>query len=164
MIIDFVQTMYAYNTWATERIFETAARLSPAEFTAPVNPNGDSIRTTLVHLVSAQNNWLCRMQDGSTPPSLDPQAFPASAMLYQQWLAIDYMTQTFLASLDEAALAAIRAYINSQGELNRYPIWQMLYHQANHAMQHRSEIALLLTQLGHSPGWLDVLYYLDQRQ
>jgi uncharacterized damage-inducible protein DinB len=104
------------------------------------------------------------MQDGSTPPSLDPHAFPTSATLYQHWLVIDQAAQAFLAGLDEAALAMIRAYINSQGEPNRYPIWQMLYHQANHAMQHRSEIALLLTQLGHSPGWLDVLYYLDQRQ
>jgi uncharacterized damage-inducible protein DinB len=37
----------------------------------------------------------------------------------------------------------------------------MLIHQVNHATQHRSEAALLLTQMGHSPGDLDLLVYMD---
>jgi uncharacterized damage-inducible protein DinB len=31
----------------------------------------------------------------------------------------------------------------------------------NHATQHRSEAAMLLTKLGHSPGWLGLLYFVD---
>src|SRR5216117_3285151 len=38
--------------------------------------------------------------------------------------------------------------------------WQMI-HQVNHAIQHRSEAAVMLTKLGHSPGWLDLLYFVD---
>ncbi|MER3418993.1 MAG: hypothetical protein C4290_00025, partial [Chloroflexota bacterium] len=41
-------------------------------------------------------------------------------------------------------------------------LWQLLLHQANHATQHRSEVAYLLTQMGHSPGDLDLLAYLLQ--
>ena len=36
-----------------------------------------------------------------------------------------------------------------------------MVHQVNHATQHRSETALLLTQAGHSPGDLDFLRYFD---
>ena len=127
-----------------------------------MDTNGNSIRDILVHLLSAQNVWLWRMQNGSTPSPLEPLEFSTVAMVYQRWTAIDQATQAFLDSLDETTLATTRSYINFQGEANAYPIWQMLYHQANHAMQHRSEIAWLLTQLGRSPGLLDLLYYVDQ--
>jgi uncharacterized damage-inducible protein DinB len=51
MIIDFVRTMYTYNTWANSRIFEMVAQLSPGEFTTPMDTNGNSIRNILVHLL-----------------------------------------------------------------------------------------------------------------
>ncbi|HLL50859.1 MAG TPA: DinB family protein, partial [Thermomicrobiales bacterium] len=55
------------------------------------------------------------------------------------------------------------AYVNFQGETWTYPLWQQLLHQVNHATQHRSEAALLLTRLGQSPGMLDFLYFFDQQ-
>lgn len=58
-------------------------------------------------------------------------------------------------------LARVVAYLNIEGERWAYPLWQQMLHQVNHATQHRSEAAMLLTPFGQSPGWLDVLYYLD---
>jgi uncharacterized damage-inducible protein DinB len=52
-------------------------------------------------------------------------------------------------------------YTNAKGETWAYPLWQMLIHQVNHATQHRSEAAMLLTQMGCSPGDLDLLIYVD---
>jgi uncharacterized damage-inducible protein DinB len=40
-------------------------------------------------------------------------------------------------------------------------MWQILFHQTNHAMQHRSEVALLMTDMGHSTGEMDFGYYID---
>lgn len=36
-------------------------------------------------------------------------------------------------------------------------LWEVMLHVANHATQHRSEVALMLTTFRHSPGDLDIL-------
>ena len=40
-------------------------------------------------------------------------------------------------------------------------LWQALAHVVNHGTQHRSEVAVLLTAAGHSPGDLDMVDYID---
>ena len=42
-----------------------------------------------------------------------------------------------------------------------YLLWQQMLHQVNHGTQHRSEVAVILTEYGHSPGWMDFIVYLD---
>ena len=54
------------------------------------------------------------------------------------------------------------SYVNSLDETWEYQIWQMLLHQANHATQHRSELAMLLSAYGYSPGWLDFMIFIDR--
>lgn len=162
MMVDYVRTLYAYNTWANERVLDAAARLNPAQLVADGGASFGSVRDTLVHLVSAQRVWLDRCRHLPTPQALQPGDFPDVAALRSAWERIDEEMRTFVASVDEAALSSMVRYINSAGVPNAYMLWQVLIHQANHAMQHRSEVAMLLTSYGFSPGLLDFLYYLDQ--
>jgi uncharacterized damage-inducible protein DinB len=46
-----------------------------------------------------------------------------------------------------------------RGQKQSIILWHALVHVANHGTQHRSEIALMLTELGHSPGDLDMVWY-----
>jgi len=161
VILDVVRTMYRYNTWANARILDAATRLTPAQLIAPGGASFDSVRDTLAHTLNAQWLYLERWQGRS------PRAWPAAAAsvdlasIRARWDVIERDTQTFLAALTEARAAAVVEYTNMQGERWAYPLWQQLLHQVNHATQHRSEAAMLLTNLGHSPGWLDLLYFID---
>ena len=163
MLDAVIRNLYDYNAWANARILDTTAHLTPPQLVAPGGASFDSVRDTLVHTMNAQWLYLERWQGRS------PRAWPETttdtdlAAIRARWHVIERDTQAFVAGLDDARLATVVEYTNMQGERWAYPLWQQMIHQVNHATQHRSEAAVLLTQLGHSPGWLDLLYFVDLR-
>jgi len=161
---DFVRTLYRYSAWANARVLETAARLSPEQLSAPGGASYDSVRETLVHTMSAQWIWLFRWQGTSPGTMLDTRQFPDLAAIRARWDQIENDTRRFVTALTDADLARVVDYRNTRGERWAYPLWQQVVHQVNHATQHRSEIALVLTQFGHSPGDLDFLVFIDQHE
>jgi uncharacterized damage-inducible protein DinB len=159
-MLEGIRDLYAYGAWANARILETADKLTPEQFAADAD-GCRSIRDTLVHTASVQWLWLERWH-GTSPRELwDPADFPDIAALRARWEEVEEATSAYIAPLREPDLARVVSYMNFQGETWSYPLWQQLLHQVNHATQHRSEAALLLTRLGFSPGWLDLLVYLD---
>jgi uncharacterized damage-inducible protein DinB len=164
MTADLVRTLYRYSEWATARIFQAAARLSARELAAPSGASFSSIRETLVHIMAAQLIWLSRWQGTSPTSLLEAREFPDLASIRARWDSIDAETRRFVATLTDADLARVVEYRNTRGERWAYPLWQQVVHQVNHATYHRGEIAAALTQLGHSPGDLDLLIYIDETE
>jgi uncharacterized damage-inducible protein DinB len=161
MIIDVIRSLYRYSAWANARILEAAAGLDHDQFLAGVGASGESIRDTLVHTFGAQWLYLERWQ-GRSPRSMPaPSAFPDVAAVQTRWDEIERATMLFVAGLTDARIAAVVEYTNFQDERWAYPLWQQMLHQVNHATQHRSEAAVMLTQAGHSPGGLDYLHFVD---
>jgi uncharacterized damage-inducible protein DinB len=160
-LLDVLHLMYEYNTWANERIMAKAAELTPEQYVAPGSASFSSIRDTLVHTLWAQALWLSRWQGGPNFPWYDPADYPDLETLRTRWRACDRETHAFLDRLDEAAVNRVVEYRNSRDEPMAYPLWQIMLHQVNHSTQHRSEVAVLLTEYGHSPGWMDMSLYLD---
>jgi len=158
-----IRTLYAYNTWANNRILDTAVRLSPDQLLAHVGVSFPSVLATLAHTIGAQALYLARCRDDMPIISLDVGQFSDLATLHAAWARVDDETHRFVWTLDEADLGQVIMYVNEGGTW-RYPMWQILTHQVNHATQHRSEAAVMLTQFGHSPGWLDFLIYIDGQQ
>ncbi len=158
-----IHTLFAYNQWANARILTMAELLSAEQFAAPMISDLPSIRDLLVHILSAQRTWLMRCRELESPGALNGSDFPDLKTLRQAWDNTEADTQAFVATLNDSLLARTIHYVNSQGEPNSYPLWQILVHQVNHAAQHRSEVALMLTQLGYSPGLLDFLVFIDSQ-
>jgi len=161
-MLEAIRDLYAYSAWANARILEMAEQLTPEQYTT-ANEGTGSIRDTLVHTASAHWLWLERWRESSPRGLWDPADFPDVATLRSRWEEVEDATSAYIATLREPDLARVISYVNFQGETWAYPLRQQLLHQVNHATQHRSEAALLLTRLGYSPGWLDLLFYVDQR-
>ena len=162
MLTVVVKNLYEYNAWANARVAECAARLSPEQLVAPGGASFDSVRDTLLHTMNAQ--WLYLERWHGRSPRAWPPAPGDFSELRTRWATLERDTQQFVAGLDEGRLAEIVEYTNMQGEPWAYPLWQQMVHQVNHATQHRSEVAVLLTGFGHSPGLLDLLYFVDLRR
>lgn len=161
MSVAYFQTLYNYNVWANQQILDTAAQLTPDQLHAGGQASFESIHATLVHTLSAEWVWLSRWQ-GASPRSLfAPADFADLAAIRTRWAEIEQDTQAFLQQLDDDALNRVVHYANTKGQPFAYPLWQLLLHQVNHATQHRSEVAMALTEFGHSPDGLDFIRYLD---
>jgi uncharacterized damage-inducible protein DinB len=161
VIVDYFRTLYGYNAWANERILESAAHLTGEQFLAGAGASFDSVRDTLVHTLSSQRMWLSRWQGASPRAALNPADFPDLATIRARWQQVEQDTRAFVAALDDAALNRVIQYVTTDGAPKARPLWQMMVHQVNHATQHRSEVAMILTQFGHSPGGLDFIRYVD---
>ena len=161
MITEIIGSLYRYNEWANRRILDTSALLTGEQFLAGGGASFDSIRDTLVHTMGAQWLYLERWHGRSPRTLFDAGEFPDVDAIRTRWERIDSDTRVFVAALSDTDLGRVVEYTNTKGERWAYPLWQQMIHQVNHATQHRSEAAMMLTKLGHSPGWLDLLYFVD---
>ncbi len=160
-----IRTLYDYNAWANARILAAALSPPPDQLDASGDGAYGSVRETLVHTMSAQRGWLARWQSTlpTVPPTgrLDPAQFPDVAAIRGRWDEIEGTTRAYVANVSSADLDRVVTYVTSSGKTCSYPLWQQLLHQVNHGTQHRSEVAVLLTRYGRSPGELDLLVFID---
>ena len=88
--------------------------------------------------------------------------FPGLPSIRIRWEAIEKEIEQFIDQLNPQILSENIAYVNLRGVRWVYPLWQQMLHQVNHATQHRSEVAAILTHFGYSPGDLDYLVFQDE--
>ena len=165
MFVEALRRLYAYNGWATGRILDAAELLTPDQLHAPGQAGHGSIRDTLVHLLDAHRGWLS-WWDGSLSAEesynlrADPADFPDVPALRRFLAEIERKTQAFVSALEADDPGRVYGWDLPDGRRWEMPLWGMMLHVANHGTQHRAEVAAMLTAFGHSPGDLDLVYYL----
>ena len=152
-----IATLYEYGGWANNRLLAKAASLSGAQLGQKLTKGADPILTTFGHLVGADLRWFARWR-GQTPPPLSATDFPTLEVVRRQWDELGAVRRPYIASLDEAKLREPIVWVRGRGSVE-IPRWQAMLHCANHGTQHRSEIAAMLTDLGQSPGDMDLIVY-----
>jgi uncharacterized damage-inducible protein DinB len=164
VLAEAIRALYGYNRWATERVLDAAAGLTPEQLHAPGGAGRGSIRDTLLHLIHSHNGWLS-WWDGSLSVAeaygrpIPFDAHPDLPSVRAYWEATERQTEAFVSGLTDADVARVYDTKLPNG-IELHPIlWQMLLHVANHGTQHRSEVAAMLTTYGCSPGDLDLIRY-----
>ena len=162
-MLSVIQSFYNYSAWANDRLFTAAAQVNPEQWLAPRHPSVGSLRDLMTHIVSCERGWILFVQ-GQHIEDLNAEDYASVAALRETWQSIKETTTRYLQSLDDVALERQVPWTGTDGETHDYPQWKMLFHQANHAMQHRSEAALILTELGVSTDWMDYLIFVSWKE
>ena len=144
-VVDQARLLIGFNEWANSRVLGAAEKLTPKQYSG--------LADQFAHVLGAQRFW------------------------HAKWTGGEYGSHAVTATIDEAKAAYgrshddLRAFAASlSGEaIDRSEDWfgngqklsvaDAIVQVVNHSTQHRSEIAITLTEHGASPGDLDYLFF-----
>jgi uncharacterized damage-inducible protein DinB len=156
-----ILTLYRYNRWANAKILEGTAQVTHEQFVAPASFPHGGLRGTLVHALSAEWIWRSRWEGVSPTRLLKPDELPTFELLRLRWAEEEQKLMMFVEALTDERLNQTFDYNNTSGQPFRRILWEAMAHVVNHGTQHRTEAAAILTELGHSPGDIDLIVFLN---
>ncbi len=163
MDVTTIRSMHDYDRWATGRILDCCSQIAPEEFTAETDLPWGSIRNQLVHQFIVHRRWLS-WADGSLSGDqayqlvADPEDYPDLQAVCSMWESVREQDAAFMQRLTSADLERVLKPESPDAGFS-IPVWQVLTHIAHHSMQHRTETAMALTNIGVSPGDIDYIFF-----
>jgi uncharacterized damage-inducible protein DinB len=154
-----ILVLYRYNQWANEKIWSSAAHVTREQFLAPASFPHGGLRGTLVHALSAEWIWRTRWEGTSPTQLLKAEEFPDFPSLRARWAEEETRLMNFVSAISEERLNSTFDYRNTSGKPFTKVLWHAMAHVVNHGTQHRTEAAAILTDLGHSPGDIDFIFF-----
>ncbi len=160
-----IQLLYQYNQWANARILKAASHVTDEQFLASASYPHGGLRSTLTHALFAEWIWRKRWEGDSPKAAAFTAAdFPSFKSLYARWIEEEKHLQSFVEQITDEKLNSLLEYQTTKGDLYKEILWELMIHVINHGTQHRSEAAAMLTELGHSPGDIDLIVFLRERK
>lgn len=154
--------LYKYNLWANGKILNAAADVTQEQYLAPGSFPHGGLQGTLVHTLFAEWIWRKRWEGVSPTIHMKPGDFPTFESLRSRWAEEERLLMAFVEGLTDEKLNSSFQYTSTEGKPYERILWQAIAHVVNHGTQHRSEAAAILTDLGHSPGDVDLIYFLSE--
>ncbi|MCW5874532.1 MAG: DinB family protein [Anaerolineales bacterium] len=154
MLKDFLLDLYDFTCWGRDLILEQAAKLTPEQFVEETRFPIKSVKETLVHTLSAEYAYRVRCAGLPYEP-VKPEDFADLVAVRARWQAEEAEMRAYLAAVSEDDLQGSVTYTVSTGEeftRGRLVLLKQLFF---HSMQHRAELAQMVTEFGHSPGNID---------
>ena len=144
--------MFEHNHWANLRAVDACAALSEAQLDATAAGTAGTVRATLMHVAGAEQRYVMRLS-GRPATYGERDGWPGVAALRE---ALDQSGRALIELAERADPDEVLRG-EYQGRPSEVPA-PVLYVQAvNHATEHRSQIATILTQQGVEPpdfsGW-----------
>ena len=152
MNVDDVRYLFDYDRWATTRVLDALDGVSD-EVWARTNEIGEmGLGGILVHQLGATQRWRHAIEQTGEQPAPEEEPLLSVDELRARWTNEWDAYDAFLSAISQRLLDDVHEGV---------AVWRMLAHVVNHGTQHRSEAAALLTQIGHSPGEIDMIFFTE---
>jgi uncharacterized damage-inducible protein DinB len=144
----------AHHIWATERLIEVCAGLTPEQLTTPTPGTYGSIVDTLRHLVSTDSWYLTFFRD--EPQLIEEGSEPGLDELRSAITANGAVWMKLLASGPDGETDVVE---HGDGWNFHSPLGFRLAQVVHHGTDHRSQICTALTSAGMEPPAIDLWAY-----
>jgi uncharacterized damage-inducible protein DinB len=157
-----LRTHIDYTAWASARLVEAAAQLTPDELTRDFGSADKSVLGTLVHVFAADRIWMTRIAGDPPAKFMEPERDMHLSVLQNAWPPLLKKWQEWAASLTGESTEAVVSWKDGKGNSFEMPVWQIVLHVVNHGTHHRGQSSGFLRALGKVPPPLDLArYYRD---
>lgn len=158
-------TIFDYNFWAFERVWDCISQLSDEQFVEEIDYSTGSIRNLVVHLMSGNRNWMSRLQGSEMPTRLVFEDFDTPSTTKAKWDELRKEFLNYLVSLNQEQLdETVNWELPARGLKLGNLRWEILLHVANHATDHRAQILAILHHHFHvKTVEQDMIIYLAER-
>lgn len=147
-IAEHSRSLVAYTVWANDKVLDAASRLSPSEFA--------DVRDNLTHLLGTQQFWYARW----TGEAFQERAYETLPQLQAAYQESHRELTTIAAALTDESWQRREAWWTEWGYQHELEIGRTITQVVMHGVQHRSEVAVVISSVGQSPGDLDYLNFL----
>jgi uncharacterized damage-inducible protein DinB len=156
--VNILRTHLDYTAWASNRLLEVAAKLSPEELTRDFGTADKSVVGTLAHVFAADRIWMARIE-GKPPAKFITDEDRDLALMNRDWPGLLGVWKQWAAGLNGESLAQSASYKDLKGNAYTTPYWQIILHVVNHGTHHRGQVSGFLRTMGHVPPPLDLMAY-----
>ncbi len=155
---DNIETLFACNRWANDRVLGACRKLSPEQYAADPSPGWSSVRSTIVHVAVVTDGWI-RAASGEivddAPTEADLPTVDGAAELLAR---TDALIAKWLPSLTPEQQSTPRT-ISGRGRTATLPPWVVFRHVVNHATYHRGQVASKLKRFGIEQPATDFVFF-----
>jgi uncharacterized damage-inducible protein DinB len=150
---------FEYNAWATVTLLDFCAALSTEQLNSTTVGGYGTIYETLGHLVVAEVDYVSRVT-GQLPAHPPPQgAFAGFDVLRA---AVEWANEELLKLALTARNDTMVVETGDEGTV-RYKLADLLVQAPSHAMEHRTQVASIITALGLEPPDTSTWAWIDAR-
>lgn len=147
---------FQYNLWANLRLLDACMHLSEAQLDATMTGTFGSVRETLMHLFAAEEGYVQSFtRTTPTPPLKEFTTFAGFDELRRR---AEMSGKELITIAEQRNLDLI---LHLDGGTYDAPAFIVVIQAIDHAIDHRSQIATLLSQQGIEPPELDAWAYND---